>query len=254
MAILVDSRIHPSRYPPGEGERLRGRILYGMHLITLSFDDGYIQSSLRIAAIFEQYGLSACFNVVADPTTRLDQWYSGSGSGIGDFPLWNELQARGHEIMPHGLHHEDYTQMTLADAQASIRRCLATFAEKLAGFDVRRAVFNFPYNASTPELETWLPSVVRAFRTAGDGINPLPHPALTRLTCTAFGPGNCEAHLDAWINKLLARPEGWLIYNTHALDEEGWGPLSTAYLERLLPRLLAIPSVRIVPAGKALAG
>ena len=43
------------------------------------------------------------------------------------------------------------------------------FAEKLEGFEAKKAVFNVPYNQSTPELEEWLPSVVRAFRTGGGG-------------------------------------------------------------------------------------
>jgi hypothetical protein len=44
-----------------------------------------------------------------------------------------------------------------------------------------------------------------------------------------------------------------LIFNTHGLDEEGWGPIGTAYLEGLLERLLAMDTVEILPAGRALA-
>ena len=54
------------------------------------------------------------------------------------------------------------------------------------------------------------------------------------------------------IEKLLGRASGWLIFNTHGLDEEGWGPIRSSYLEHLLERLLAIDTVEIVPAGKAL--
>ena len=127
------------------------------------------------------------------------------------------------------------------------------FAEKLEGFDPKRAIFNFPYNASTPELEKWLPTQVLAFRTGGAAINPLPHKGQAKLTCTSFGPGNSEAAVDREIEKLLAKDSGWLIFNTHGLDDEGWGPIRATYLERLLDRLLAIESVEILPAGKALA-
>ncbi|HJQ80807.1 MAG TPA: hypothetical protein VJ828_12665 [Lacipirellulaceae bacterium] len=68
----------------------------------------------------------------------------------------------------------------------------------------------------------------------------------------SFGPENIDAHLVAEIDKLLARPSGWLIYNTHGLDEEGWGPLSSSVLDRLLARLVAMPHVSILPAGRAL--
>jgi peptidoglycan/xylan/chitin deacetylase (PgdA/CDA1 family) len=225
-----------------------------MHLITLSFDDGFVASNLKIAALYEQHGLSACFNVVAEHIAAPTPYMACAGTGPDHFGLWNALQARGHEIMPHGLRHENYAALPLSEAQASVMRCLEIFTEKLAGFDPRQAVFNMPYNASTPELDAWLATVVRAIRTSapGDGLNPLPHRGLTRLSCTAFGPGNCDAHLDAQIDRLLALPEGWLLYCAHGLDDEGWGPMSAAYLEGLLARLVVIPSVKMLPAGRAL--
>jgi len=93
----------------------------------------------------------------------------------GDFELWNELKRRRHEIMPHGYRHENLAKLPLDQAQELVRRCLGVFSEKLSGFDPKQALFNFPYNASTPELERWLPTQVRAFRTGGGAINPWPH-------------------------------------------------------------------------------
>jgi hypothetical protein len=72
------------------------------------------------------------------------------------------------------------------------------------------------------------------------------------LTCTSFGPGNCEAAIDREIERLLAKGSGWLIFNTHGLDDEGWGPIRATYLEQLLERLLAIQTVEVLPAGGAL--
>jgi len=223
-----------------------------MHIITLSVDDGFPKSNRLIAALYERYGLSACFNIIADNAALADEWHTGNNPGTDYFSLWNELQARGHEIMPHGLHHEDYPTLPLAEAKASILRCLDIFTARLDGFTARCAVFNMPYNHSSPELEEYLPTVVRAFRTSGDGINPLPYPGQAKLTSTGSGPANCEAHLDAQIDRLLAQPSGWLIYFLHGIDDEGWGPIRATYLEQLLTRLTAIPSVRMLPAGKAL--
>jgi hypothetical protein len=127
------------------------------------------------------------------------------------------------------------------------------FSEKLEGFDPKQAVFNFPYTASTPELERWLSAQVRAFRTWGEAINPVPHHGQVKLTCINFGPGNSEAAIDREIENLLARESGWLIFNTHGLDDEGWGPIRSTYLDRLLERLLAIETVEVLPAGRALA-
>jgi len=219
-----------------------------MHIVTLSFDDGFRKSNVKIAEIYERFGLRACMNVLAGPVVgEQEKW----GKDRGDFGLWNELQARGHEIMPHGYDHSNKRELGFENAKASIGRCLEVFAEKLEGFDAKQAVFNFPYNQSTPELEEWLPSVVRAFRTGGSGINPLPYPGMVKVTTTGEGPENCEWHVDKEIERLLAQPEGWLVYNTHGLEEEGWGPIRASYLEELLPRLIE-KGVEVLPAGVAL--
>lgn len=211
------------------------------HLVTLSFDDGFRKSFLRTAEIYEKRGLRACLNVVADGLPE-DAYIKKSP--IGDFELWNEMKKRGHEIMPHGLRHENLAKLPLEAAQELVRRCLGMFADKLEGFDAKQAVFNFPYNASTAELEKWMASQVRAFRTGGGAINALPQKGRARLTCTSFGPGNCEQAIDREIERLLARESGWLIFNTHGLDDEGWGPLrarafaSILLYQRPRPRLL----------------
>ena len=224
------------------------------HIVSLSFDDGFEKSNLKIAEIYEQFDLWACFNVIAlghkPDFIPPDPYHEGYLRG--NFELWNALQTRGHEIMPHGLQHHNLTEMPFEDAKHSIQHCLEIFEQELDSFQVRESVYNFAYNASTTEIEVWLPKVVKAYRTGGDPINPLPFPGQVKLTTTGYGPENCEKHLDEQIDRLLARPEGWLIYNTHGLDNEGWGPIRSEYLEALLDRLTRIESVAVMPVGMAL--
>ena len=163
----------------------------GPHIVTLSFDDGFRKSFLRIARIFESFGLSACFNVLAAahlPGSLVRDEYMKKDE-FGDFGLWNELQARGHEVMPHGYNHEDLREMPFEAARDSILRCIDVFARELRSFDAKEAVFNFPYNRASPELEEWLPSIVRGFRASGGGINPLPLPSTAKITTDGMGPG-----------------------------------------------------------------
>ena len=224
------------------------------HIVTLSFDDGFRKSFLRIAEIYEKHRLSACLNVIATghrPDFQPPGEYI-AGSPRGDFVLWNELKQRGHEVMPHTYRHANLRQMPFAEATDLIQRCLDVFAEHLKGFEPKKAIYNFAYNASTPELEQWLTGRVRAFRTGGEAINRWPHPKQVKLTCTSFGPGNCEQAIDRQIELLLRRETGWLVFNTHGLDEEGWGPIRAGYLERLLDRLIAIDSVDVLPVAGAL--
>lgn len=223
------------------------------HIISLSFDDGFERSSLHTAEIYEKYKLSACINVIASAHTEgfqvPDEYHAWQ---VGDFKLWNELQDRGHEIMPHGYSHRNLTQIPLGEAEGLIKKCLDVFSSELNNFKMGEAIFNFPYNASNAEVEGLLKSMVRAVRTGGRAFNELPHPDQFRLTCTSHGPDNIDGHLDQTIRRFLELPSGWLIYNTHGLDDEGWGPLSSSYLDELLSKLVQLKHVAVLPAGRAL--
>jgi len=121
------------------------------HIVTLSFDDGFRKSFLRTAEIHEKYKLSACLNVIA--TGHIKEYrapgeYIGDSSR-GDFGLWNELKARGHEVMPHSYKHANLRQLPLAEAKDLILRCQDVFFKELKAFDPKKAIYNFAYNAST---------------------------------------------------------------------------------------------------------
>ncbi len=212
-----------------------------MRFLTLSWDDGFRRSSLRTAEIFERFGLRAEFNVVA----------TFGGPEHCDFALWNELQARGHVIQPHGYQHADKSKLLLPEAQRLIMGCLEVFSRQLEGFAASKAIFVFPYNASTPELEAWLPGVVRAYRTGpGPALNALPALGTVKLTTTGWE--NAEAGLEQGLRDLQAAGAGWLIYNVHGLDGEGWGPLRADYLLHLLESLVGQADLRILPARDVL--
>jgi peptidoglycan/xylan/chitin deacetylase (PgdA/CDA1 family) len=222
-----------------------------VHVVTLSFDDGFARSSRRTAEIFERHRLAAELNVLASGFDGEpgDVWHDRWPKG--DFGLWNELKARGHHVMPHGYRHANKAELPLAEAQLLIERCLDVFAAELDGFEAAEASFAFPYNRSTPALEEWLGARVRAFRTGGDGVMPLPARGQQRVTCMSFGPERCDGHLVRAIDSFLAGPPGWLCYNLHGLDDEGWGPVGSDTLDRLLERLVA-RGVHVLPITAAL--
>lgn len=238
----------PLRKAPGKDASAGAR----MHIVTLSFDDGFRKSNIKIAELYEKYGLIACFNIIATADRSDFAIPNETLKGFGDWALWRELAARGHEIMPHGYKHINLTKVPFDEAKELTLKCLDVFDKELPGFKRERAVYNFPYNASTPELEAWLPTVVRAFRTGWGAINPLPTKKTVKITTHAIGPENCERDLDKWIDELLKLPSGWLVYNTHGLDDEGWGPIGSVYLDKLLDRLIGIPTVRVMPTGRTL--
>jgi peptidoglycan/xylan/chitin deacetylase (PgdA/CDA1 family) len=225
------------------------------HVLTLSFDDGFKKSFSRTAEIFEKFKLPGCFNVIASahlPEYRSPNEYMESGRG--DFKLWNDLVRRGHEVMPHGWAHENLKERPIDEAKGLINKSIQYFSENLEGFDPQKAVFNFPYNASTPELNEWTVTQVRAVRTIvrGNPVNPMPGKNVRIIDCNSHGPDNIDRTLDEQINRFLGSEGGWFVFNTHGLDEEGWGPMTSAYLEKLLARLTQITTLEILPAGMAL--
>jgi hypothetical protein len=54
------------------------------------------------------------------------------------------------------------------------------------------------------------------------------------------------------VSDFLDSKGGWMILNTHGLDNEGWGPISTSYLQSLLSRLVKVNKLEIMPTGAVL--
>jgi len=229
------------------------------HIVTFSFDDGFKKSFYEVADIYESYGLRACLNVIA--TGHEDQFHpvvnGQPDAGIVPFPKgnwddWNKLKKRGHEVMAHTYDHLNLTLLPLAEAKELIVKCAESFEQHLKGFKASESVYNFAYNASNPELDAFALSQFLVVRTQGNSpVNPIPtHRRPVRIGCYSHGPECCDDFLENELNKFLAGPGGWFVFNTHGLDKEGWGPLSTTYLKATLARLVNLPHVEVLPAGE----
>ena len=226
------------------------------HLITFSFDDGFKKSFLEIARIHEQFGLSGCFNVIA--SAHLPEFVSPDDyikkELMGDFDTWNSLQERGHEVMMHSWAHNNLGRLDFEKATNLIDQCIDYFAEHLEGFEQEKSIFSFPFNSSTPELEAYVLTKVRALRTGGTwSAMPFPTPGTRVLSCVLYPrPGNGDEWLETTINEFLNGDGGWLIVNKHGLGEEGWGPISAACQERVLDRLVSLNHVEVLNVTQVL--
>jgi len=225
------------------------------HILSLSFDDGFKKSFYTTADIFEKYGLSACFNVIASGHLP---GFEAVGEYIlpeilGDFSDWNALVRRGHEVMPHSWKHANLGKAPEQEARDLIEKCLTYFEENLEGYDPQKAVFNFPFNSSTKELNDWTAAKVRAVRTGGGGaLNPMPDRAPATLYCESKGPENIDDWVEDKVATFLKGEGGWLILNTHGLGDEGWGPMTAERLDLMLGRWVKVKGLEIMPVGKAL--
>ena len=226
------------------------------HLVTISFDDGFEKSFLEAAALHEKYGLSGCFNVLA--SAHLPEFVPPDDyilpELIGDFATWNELKARGHEVMVHGWAHHNLGRLPLEEAKEHVDRALAYFEQHLDGFKREEAIFNFPFNSSTPELEEYVLTQVRALRTAGGwDVNPFPTPGTRKIGCVIYPrPDNGDSWMKDQIDQFLESNGGWLVLNTHGLGEEGWGPISADYLDKALGRLTKLEHVSVLNVTQVL--
>ena len=227
------------------------------HLITISFDDGFKKSFLEAATLHEKYGLSGCFNVLA--SAHLPEFIPPDDyilpELVGDFETWNQLKARGHEVMVHGWAHHNLGRLPFEEARRHVDRALEYFEEHLNGFKREDAIFNFPFNSSTPELEEYVLTQVRALRSAGGwDVNPFPTPGTRTIGCIIYPrPDNGDDWMEEQINAFLESEEGgWLVLNTHGLGDEGWGPISAAYLDKALGRLTSMDNVSVLNVTQVL--
>jgi peptidoglycan/xylan/chitin deacetylase (PgdA/CDA1 family) len=212
-------------------------------LLTLSFDDGFRASTLKTAELFERFGLRAEFNVVAT-------FGQGKPAIHGDWALWNDLVARGHSVQPHGYNHTDKSQVGFGEGRDLILRCLDLFATKPPRLLPRAVDLLF----SLQRLHARTGAVATDHRAGvpnGGGADQ-PVAAGEYSTPDHGGWQDAEEWLDRCMDDLLARDHGWLIYCAHGLDGEGWGPLRSEYLERMLERLVQSENLGLLPARDVL--
>lgn len=211
--------------------------------VSLVFDDGFTASCHKIASIFEVRGLRACFAVLVEHDGFMPDFPKA------DFELWNALQERGHTIHPHGFDHTDLTAVSHSEAVDLIDRCLASFEENLKGFDASKVIYHLTYNKSTPEVDEYLLGKVAGIRTTGllgevgTGVNGAEELETRVYTCSWDGPDCCDEHLMSTLKSAVEQNPALMMYMLHGLDEEGWGPISTAGLERALDFIIENPSL-----------
>ena len=227
--------------------------------VGLVFDDGLKESVYPLVACFERHGLRADLAVIAEPDAG-----PLAGQTLG-WDAWRKVAERGHRIHPHGIDHHNEASQALAVAQCRIRSCLDRFAHELPGFVSGESIFHYPYNSTTPELDGWLRTQVRATRISGSGLMTASEVASGAWHCTCYGPGPADAHLHAMLDQAIAEEAHTLLFMAHGLDGEGWGPLGLKALDSALarvtrdPRLQAWdlsaasgPGVRAAPRDEAL--
>ena len=219
--------------------------------VSFCFDDGFRLTAGKVWAAFASRGLTASFCVLAAPELTHDPFIRGAQ--VADWGFWREARAAGHEVAPHGWAHERLADLSFDEARAGVERTLEAFADELPGFEARESLFHLAYLAAPRPVVGFIGERTLGVRRmlGGAGLNP---PGGVKrgggVDCITFGDG-ADALATARVERFLAEEEGWLVLVFHGLDGEGWGPLASATLERLLDRL-GQAGVRIAPANQAM--
>ena len=203
--------------------------------VSFCFDDGYAASCEAIATLFEERELKANFCVLTDPSHAEDPCIR-SGK-IGDFGLWRDLAARGHEIMPHGHRHVHLGQVSDQIARDEIASSLDQFLDGMADEAPEAIIYHCAYNHLPYDLRTFMAErfvAVRATK-ANVGRNRLAWSRDDLVFDAAFPmPPDLEAGAKALISDLIGGPPSWQVLCFHGLEPEGWGPIAPSSLAALL--------------------
>jgi len=171
----------------------------------------------------------------------------------GDFELWNALQARGHQIHPHGFDHADLSVMPFDEVVGKISDCLQYFQEHLKAFDPANVIYHMAYNRSTEEIEHLLLKSVAAVRTnrtetvLGHGLHRADELESRILRFSGHGPDHCDEHLKNCLQRAEGTDAVLFGYFMHGLDDEGWGPIHADALKWSLDYVLNSDNLHYKP-------
>lgn len=203
--------------------------------VGLIFDDGIAKSSLKTADIFEEFKIPAVFAVIADTSKFVP--------GCGDWNMWNELQARGHHVQPHGQTHVKLTEIPIEQAIASVQQCLDSFEKHLKRFNPKQALYAFTYNTPTPETIEYLLPRVRAVRIGGNPFLTESNFRTRIWTNQTFGPADpFDDFMDCLARARQTKPVA-LFYTFHGLDGEYWGNTTSDHLRKVLETITTSPDL-----------
>jgi hypothetical protein len=143
---------------------------------------------------------------------------------------------------PHGQTHVKLTEIPVEQAIESVRQCLESFTQNLAGFDAKRALYAFTYNTPTMETIAWLLERVRAVRIGGDPLLRDADLASRIWRSQTDGPHDPFENCMGYINRARTERPTALFYCFHGLDGEYWGATSSDNLRRVLDIITSDPA------------
>ena len=217
-------------------------------LVSITFDDGFRGAAETAMPILDRHGLAATFYVVTgwvEPMRAPVSDPFNAHRSHGDWAFWQEVVTHGHEVGSHGFSHVNATgrkarllpwmvPQEIARSAADLRRHLPA-----SGFTM-----SMPWNMTTRASETHVRRLFSACRLGGSQVEYNLIDDLHPFALRSWAPGP-QHGWDAYARAIDDLPDGgWLIFQFHSFDDEGWEPISPRLFDQLC-RLLADCSVKV---------
>ena len=149
----------------------------------------------------------------------------------GAWSNWNTLADKGHEIASHSMTHP-----ALPNVPADLVRRELLYSKRriMNRLGIPGPLtFGFPYNQSSPEVKKQVEKYYLAARVGGHGIN-IPG-EIDFYNVSSWWP-LAHTPLEETLDKIreAKAKNAWLVIGLHGMDDEGWHPISTVRMDRIL--------------------
>jgi hypothetical protein len=207
-------------------------------IVTLMFDDGWLDVFTKAYPILESYGAAASIAVIQD--------YVDKPGALSSRHI-NRLIDSGWDIVSHTLSDVPLTSMGQAQAEFSMRESRRYLWQNFWGVDT----IAFPFGAANSQLMDYSRTLYLSSRLYSNGNNQVPinpHGVIVRSLEEETSP----AEIYSWIEEAAARRQ-WLVFAFHHVVEETAGQytVSPDFLRTLLEKMRE-NNLEVLPYSQAL--
>lgn len=195
-----------------------------------------------------RFGFHATFYVVTGwvrpHRVRVSERFN-AGRDHGTWPFWREIAGLGHEVGSHGFSH--------LNASGTLARLFPWLVEKDIGRsaqDLKEQIpgptptMSMPWNAATSRSAQVVRRHFSGCRLGSSRISYNRLSNLSRFELESWAP-RPDDPWDQYVDAVEQLPAGgWLIFQFHSFEEEGWDPIEPELLERLC-ELISSRGVRV---------
>ncbi len=177
--------------------------------LTLSFDDGYVQTYEAVLPILDEKGIKASFNIITELSGK-----DYAGIEIMGWEGWGDASLRGHEIASHTITHAHVDEMPVNELEDVLKSSIEQIEE-----NTRTKPISFVYPGGAydePSREAVSRSFISA-RTSDDGYNEY-NPEDIHTLKSRTGAFSTASKTKGWIDE-AAEKGGWLIINYHLIGD-----------------------------------